>query len=281
MSQVLPSFTRPSKWNWSGQPEPNKSQNQLYFVWWEWKPIFQHWFWFDDEGDNDAPVDEDDNKIEAFHLYPHFRFNCFLFKGSKDTKRVEANMMLIKTMSTRDKKWGVIAMNITFFSDLNSAITHFCIFYFGFCLLCFCWGACLFALAGNWRGRETPLRTFFTSWAMKNVSHFSFTFSLVLFLPNHPFVTIKRLVRAATSGWEPISCYNSVGVEPRASFNTINTSGDFHFHFFSTFNTSGDFHFHFFPPSILPETFTFTFFYLQHFRRLSLFFTSLFPQEKA
>ena len=278
MSQVLPSFTRPSKWNWSGQPEPNKSQNQLYFVWWEWKPIFQPWFWFDTEGDN-APVDEDDNEIEPFHLSPHFRFNCFLFKGSKDTKRVEANMMLIKTMSTRDKKWGVIAMNITFFSDLNSAITHFCIFYFGFCLLCFCWGACLFALAGNWRGRETPLRTFFTSWAMKNVSHFSFTFSLVLFLPNHPFVTIKRLVRAATSAWEPISCYNSVGVEPRASFNIISTSGDFHFHFFSTFNTSGDFHF--FPPSILPETFTFTFFYLQHFRRLSLFFTSLFPQEKA
>ena len=132
MSPVLPSFTRPSKWNWSGQPEPNKSQNQLYFVWWEWKPIFQPWFWFDDEDDNGAPVDEDDNEIEAFHLSPHFRFNCFLFKGSKDTKRVEANMMLIKTMLTRDKKWGVIAMNITFFSDLNSAITYFCIFYFGF-----------------------------------------------------------------------------------------------------------------------------------------------------
>ena len=224
MSQVLPSFTRPSKWNWSGQPEPNKSQNQLYFVWWERKPIFQPWFWFDDEGDNDAPVDENDNKIEAFHLYPHFRFNCFLFKGSKDTKRVEANMMLIKTMSTRDQTWGAIAISTVFFLDSSFAITYFCIFYFGFfLLLCFCWGACLFALAGNWRGRETPLRTFFTSWA---------TFFLIPFLPNHPFVKIKRLVRAATSGWEPISCYNIVGVEPRASFNTFNTSGGFHFHFF-------------------------------------------------
>ena len=159
-----------------------KSQNQLYFVWWEWKPIFQPWFWFDDEGDNGAPVEDDDNEIEAFHLPLHFRFNCFLFNSSKETKRVEANMMLIKTMLTRDIKWGTIAMSIVFF--LRFELCHyifFCIFYFGFCLLCFCWGACLFALAGNWRGRETPLRTFFTSWAMKNVSHFSFTFFRILF----------------------------------------------------------------------------------------------------
>ena len=133
MSQVLQSFTRPSKWNWSGQPEPNKSQNQLYFVWWEWTPIFQSWFWFDGEGDNDAPVDDDDNEIKAFHLPLHFRFNCFLFNSSKETKRVEANMMLIKTMLTRDIKWGTIAMSIVFF--LRFELCHFiffCIFYFGF-----------------------------------------------------------------------------------------------------------------------------------------------------
>ena len=136
MSPVLPSFTRPSKWNWSGQPEPNKSQNQLYFVWWEWKPIFQPWFWFDDEGDNDAPVDDDDNEIEAFHLSPHFRFNCFLFKGSKETKRVEANMMLIKTMPTRHIKWGTIAMSIVFFLRFEFCHYHCHIFlYFLFWVL--------------------------------------------------------------------------------------------------------------------------------------------------